>query len=455
MNYHLEYYKKAFSLIEVDNAVRFNVPINATHEFYTDFTDVRGDFEDRMVYKNLNVNPRTFTFDAKANPFNKQALFLAGMRGSGKTSEIAKYVNKLHNPNCFFCVVCNLDDQEKGLDLNNMEYMDILIFQTEMLLEKLQTVGVYLDNAVIAKLQEWFKERVTEVNKVIKREGGFEIEIKAETPSLFSFLGIAAKIKANLMGSKENADKIRSVFRNNFTEFAKEFNDFLEYVNTILRKDNHAQELLFIIDGLEKTATSDIRKKIIIDENNRFRQIKAYTIFTLPIELMSNTQKLYATGNQVVSFPFVKLQERNGEYIEKAIARFTEFVYKRIDEKLFDSKETVKKAILLSGGSPRELLRILEFAAMFADDDLGFIDSKSMDKAIKKLAAQTSQYLHETDFETLKKLKINNEKGLQTSFNESFQDLMEKIIVMEYNDGTYKRVNPIVAESELYKQYVG
>jgi hypothetical protein len=66
----LSYYKKAKILIEVDNAVRFNVPINATHEFYTDFTDVRGDFEDRMVYKNLNVNPRTFTFDAKANPFN-------------------------------------------------------------------------------------------------------------------------------------------------------------------------------------------------------------------------------------------------------------------------------------------------------------------------------------------------------------------------------------------------
>jgi hypothetical protein len=452
---HLEYYKKAKTLIEVDNAVRFNVPINATHEFYTDFTDVRGDFEDRMVYKNLNVNPRTFTFDAKANPFNKQALFLAGMRGSGKTSEIAKYVKNLHNPNCFFCVVCNLDDQDKGLDLNNMEYMDILIFQIETLLEKLQTVGVYLDKGVIATLEDWFKERVIEVNKVIKREGGAELEIKAETPSLFSFLGIAAKLKANLMGSKENKDTIRNVFKNNFTEFAKKFNDFLDYVNTILRKDNHAQELLFIIDGLEKTATSDIRKKIIIDENNRFRQIKAYTLFALPIELMSSTQKLYATGNEVVSFPFVKLQEQNGSYIEKSIARFTEFVYKRIDEKLFDSPETVRKAILFGGGSPRELLRILEFAAMFADDELGIIDSKSMDRAIKKLAAQTSQYLNEKDIEALKILKINNEKSLKTLFNETFQDLMEKIIVMEYNDGTYKRVNPIVAESELYKQYVG
>lgn len=455
MDYKLADYKKAFSLAEVDNAVRFDVSINAKHEFYTDFTEVRGDFEEKMIYKALNVNTKNFTFDFRANPYNKQALFLAGMRGSGKTSEIAKFVSKLHKSDCFFCVVCNLDDQDKGLDLNNMEYMDILIFQMERLLEELKTVGMNLDTSIIKSLQDWFQERVEEANKVIKKEGGFEVEIKAETPSLFSFLGISSKIKANLMGSKENADKLRTVFKNNFTDFAKKFNLFVEHINTVLRKDNHGQELLFIVDGLEKTASSDIRKKIMIDENNRFKQIKVYTIFTLPIELMASTLKLYATGNQVISFPFVKLQERNGEYIENAITRFMEFVYKRIDKSLFDSELTVRKAILYGGGSPRELLKVLEFAAMFADDDLGKIDETALLKGVKKLAAQTSQYLNKEDLEVLKELKTANDKGLQTPFSESYQRLMEHLIVMEYNDGTYKRVNPIIAESQLYKQYVG
>jgi len=40
-------------------------------------------------------------------------------------------------------------------------------------------------------------------------------------------------------------------------------------------------------------------------------------------------------------------------------------------------------------------------------------------------------------------------------FDEDLQDLLEKLIILEYNDGTYKRVNPIVEESQLYKQYVG
>ncbi|MDZ7876204.1 MAG: hypothetical protein U5L45_00960 [Saprospiraceae bacterium] len=47
------------------------------------------------------------------------------MRGSGKTSELEKIAQKLHNKDCFFCVTCNLDE---GHDKNDLEYMDILIF---------------------------------------------------------------------------------------------------------------------------------------------------------------------------------------------------------------------------------------------------------------------------------------------------------------------------------------
>jgi hypothetical protein len=141
--------------------------------------------------------------------------------------------------------------------------------------------------------------------------------------------------------------------------------------------------------------------------------------------------------------------------VENAIERFVEFTYKRIDSSLFDSPDTVRKAILLSGGSPRELLRILEFANMYADEDLGKIDIKALDKGVKKYASQTSQFLRQEDIEILKKLKEANQEGKQTLASDGFQRLMEDMIVMEYNDGNYKRVHPIVAESILYKQYVG
>lgn len=446
-----EFYKKANKLEEVDTAVRFDIPIGSDHEFFTDFSDVRGDFEDRMIYKALKVNPRTFIYDEIVNRGNKTLLFLAGMRGSGKTSELAKISKKLNHRNGFLCITCNLDD---GLDLNDMEYMDIIIFQLERLFEELEKVNLKIDTSIIDSLQNWFSERVKEINKAIKKEAGFEMEISAGTPSFLSFLGITAKVKSNLLGSKENAQKIRTVFKNNFSDFATQFNLFVEEVNVRLRETETAKELLFVVDGIEKAASLDIRKKIILEEANRIRQINANTIFTLPIELMPERQKIISFST-VVSFPFVKIREKNGEVVEKAIQRFVDFTYKRIDSKLFDSPETVRKAILTGGGSPREYLRILEYANMFSDDDAKLITLEALEKGIRKLAAETSQYVSIADLEKLKTLKQSNEADKVMPFDSEWQDLLEKLIVLEYNDGTYKRVNPIVEESQLYKQYVG
>ena len=442
-------YKKATKLVEVDNAVRFDVPISADHEFFTDFSDVRGDFHDKVLYRSLNVNS-SFHYIGDANRTNKTLLFLAGMRGSGKTSELAKISKNLHNPNCFFCVTCNLDE---GLDLNDMEYMDILIFQLERLFEELQNIDRKFDENIIKSLQDWFSERVKEANTAIKREGGFEMEIGTGTASILSFLGLAGKIKANLLGSKENAEKIRTVFKNNFSDFAKKFNAFIEYVNTVLRHDGLGQEIFFIIDGLEKIATADIRKKIVAEESNRIRQIKCSSIFTLPIELMYLRPNLISFSS-VQSFPFVKIIEKDGTEVEEAMKRFESFIYKRIDEKLFDNNNTVRAAIIYGGGSPRELLRVLEYAYLYAEED-GLIDKTALEKGAKKLAAEASQYISIEDLEKLKILKENNDKGLPTPFDAGWQDLLEKLIIMEYNDGTYKRVNPLVEKSQLYQQYVG
>ena len=446
-----DFYKKAFKIEEVDTAVRFDVPIGSDHEFFTDFSDVRGDFQDRMIYKALKVNPSTFIYNEEVNRGNKTLLFLAGMRGSGKTSELAKIARKLNHKDGFLCVTCNLDD---GLDLNDMEYMDIVIFQLERLFEELENIQLGIDISIIESLQKWFSERVKEVNKAIKKEAGFEVEISAGPPSLLSFLGITAKVKANLLGSKENAQKIRTVFKNNFSDFAIKFNFFVEEVNIKLRETGTAKELLFVVDGIEKAASLDIRKKIILEESNRIRLIHANTIFTLPIELMPEGRKLISFST-VVSFPFVKIREKNGDVVEKAVQRFMEFTFKRIDHKLFDNEETVRKAILMGGGSPREYLRILEYANMFANDDDQVITLEALEKGIRKLAAEASQYVSNADLEKLKTLKQSNDEGKVMAFDADLQDLLEKLIILEYNDGTYKRVNPIVEESQLYKQYVG
>ena len=445
--------KKATALEEIDQAVVFNEPVGPDHPFYTDFSTVRGDFEENRVYKILNVSRKgeNFSFDVR-NSRNKTLFFLGGMRGTGKTSELAKYVKNLHRPECFFCVTCNVDEE---LDMNDVEYMDILVFQLEKLTALLDERRIKVDDGILERFEKWFQTRETEIKKSLKGEAGAEFGLDATGPSLLkAILGITGKLKLGITGSKERATVIRTTLKNRFPEFANLFNQFVEEVNLALRQNKAGQELLFVVDGLEKTMSVETRRKIVIEESNRLRQIKAYTIFTLPIELMRERQKI-AQFSTIEAFPFVKLLQRDGTPIPAAIERFREFVDKRIDVALFESEAVVEKAILHGGGSPRELLRILENASFQADESKAKIDMPALDKALTRLGNQAAQYLTDDKLSKLKEISENNKNNRDTPFDDIIQEMLEDIIVMEYNDGSYKRVNPVVELSNLYRQYVG
>lgn len=445
--------KKANTINEIDQAVKFNEPIGPSHSFFTDFSGLRGEFEDRIIYRNLNVKKENngFSFNPALNGANKTILFLGGMRGSGKTSELVKYAERLNSPTCFLCVTCNIDQE---LDMNELEYMDILILQLEQLTKKLSENDLSVDQGILTRMEDWFTHREKEIKKALKGEAGFEagVEVSTKTP-FFSLLNIFAKFKTGVTGSYERANIVRQSLKNNFIPFSSIFNEFIEETNVALRANGIAQEILFIVDGLEKTMSADTRKRIIIEEQNRIDKIKAYTIFTLPIELMNQRQSLNQFSS-VEAFPFVKIVEKNETFNEAAFSRFREFVYKRIDQQLFESESIVNKAIKYSGGSPRELLRILEMTAFFVDDDVTTINEQALDKALDRLAKQTAQYISKEMFLKMKEIVDNNRQQKETEYDDVMQSLLEKTYVMEYNSGSYKRINPILELSNLYQQNV-
>jgi hypothetical protein len=439
--------RKALKLAEINQAVNFDEPIGADHPFFTDFSEVRGDFEDRKVYDNLNVDisEEGLTFDPRLNSRSKATLFLGGMRGSGKTSELRKYAQKLHRPECFFCVTCNMDDE---LDLNNLEYMDIVVFQLEKLTAALEAQDIRINEGAMKSLEKWFSDTVKTVNNAIRMEGGAEIAVEAKA-GFWSILSVFASLKAGMKGSQERATSVRTALRNRFDDFASKFNEYVEEANLAIRAKNLGREVLFIVDGLEKTMTAEMRRKVVIDESNRIRQINAYTLFTLPIELMKERQRLLSFA-EVETFPFVKLREKDGTVCSEAYDKFREFVHKRIAHSLFASQEVVDTAIRYSGGSPRELLRILKQAKINVPVGGGQIDQAALDKALRRLANQTAQYITEAQWKIVKTVAQRQ----QVDWDSNVQELLEQIILMEYNDGNYKRPNPILELSDAYSQHI-
>ncbi len=440
---------------EIRQAAVFNEPVGPDHEFYTDFAGLREDFEEKVVYRDLNVtySHDKYFFNPLLDSQNKVLFYFGGAPGSGKTSELKKYLNNLDHSACFYCIICPIDTE---LSLNDVEYMDILIFQLEQLLARLERDQIDgIDDRVIQRMEGWFQERERELKKSLHLEAEMTMGTKVDTGGIFAkLLSIFGEFKAGIKGSREWMVATRQTFKNRFSDFAQIFNDFIEEVNQAIRKQGKGQEVLFLVDGLEKSFSKEIRHKIIFDEEDRIRAIKAFTIFTLPPELMMYRQKLmqYSTFR---SFPFVKLyHQKDRSKVLAAFTRFREFIYKRIDRSLFENEDLVDQFIHYSGGSPRELLRLLDMAYTYTDDVKGKYDLASLERTVKYLAAQNGNYLTKAQIAKLQELKTNNDQGLETDFDEVMEDLLEQVIVMEYNDGSYKRVHPIVESSKIYQERV-
>lgn len=448
--------KKANHVNEIDQAVSKFEPVPFGHEFYTDFDGVRGDFQMQEICRIMNITKEgnDFVFNADLNRNNKTFIFLAGMRGTGKTSELAKYAQLFNSPKCFFTIVCNID---KELDMDKVQYMDVLIFQLQKLIERAEDVGLKVDDDIVDSMNKWFRERVKEINKSLTVSGSAAIEFDPGKTGvggrlLSALLGVTATLRAGLQGSVERADKIRESFKNNFTDYAPKFNEFIEKVNDQLRKQGIAREVLFIIDGLEKTFTADLRRRLILEESNRILKIKANTIFTLPVELIKE-DAVIRQFSDVLIFPFIKVEDREGRPVAAAVERFKEFVCKRIDASLFENEALIEKAIKFSGGSPLQLLRILENANWSLAEGQTKIDSAALDRSIAKLANQIGRFVEENEIALLKQLEKDLADGKSIGFRKELQPLLEKNYVFEYNDGSYKAINPLVKASNYYQQY--
>lgn len=419
---------KANTFYEIQDAVAFNNPIDEKNEFYTDFSGFRKGFNEKKIFKYLNINPTT----KECNKISQTLkLFLSGHRGTGKTTELLKLKNEIDETTCFFSVFCDLSDEE--LDVNNIDFIDIIILILEKLTKTLGDKKIDIPKANIEPFYDWYEQRITEINNQTDESASIEVEGKAGI-DLFSLFSLVSKTKGKLSGSNSTKETIRKVFKNKFSDFSLKFNEFILDIKDYLLKNEISKDLLFIIDGFEKIGSLEDRKKILIDNSNKFVEIKANMIITLPIELFSEVSRLKEFASHI-SFPLITLDDNSKE-------RFKEFIYKRIEKKLFDSEQTVEKIIYYGAGSPRETLKIISNAYIQAEDEI--IDLKSVQDAQKSISKELMKYLDEKEISLLKQVYTKT----KIPFSDELAKLLIKKVLLDYENGLEREINPILLDNE-------
>ncbi len=428
-------YQPPSHLLEVLQKIEYEEALSDQDPRYVDSQEARGS------EKTFTRLARKFGWDPVSNaffaPYEKHILFF-GHIGIGKTTELRRYALQLNASRRFYVVEV---DVLAKLDRNNLQYTEVLMAMAETLLERLHGDGFVLGAEALEPLQRWFGNVVE--TKATTKELSAELKTVAEggggIPGLIKLL--ATFTAAFKTGSSQKSEWRREI-RNDFTSLALAFNTLIRLAEAQLARKGRAEQLLFLIDGTDKMRGEDTQQ-FFVQDAEQLLAIKTLVIYTAPLHLKYDG-RLGGKLDADIVLPMMKLYERDGRPFEAGWRTMRRLLLLRADRCLFASDAEVDRLVEFSGGHPRELLRLLKLCCELAEDR---IDASVVQTAIQKLAADYRYFLKPADYALLKTIDSNPVDG---GNDEQAQELLHRLALLQYNDGTWRRSHPVVRTLEGY-----
>jgi hypothetical protein len=428
-------YQPPSHLLEVLQKIEYEEALSDQDPRYVDSQEARGS---EITFTRL---ARKFGWDPASNAFfalyEKHILFF-GHIGIGKTTELRRYALQLNGSRRFYVVEV---DVLAKLDRNNLQYTEVLMAMAETLLERLHGDGFVLGPEALEPLQRWFGNVVE--TQTTTKELSAELKTVAEggggIPGLIKLL--ATFTAAFKTGSSQKSEWRREI-RNDFTSLALAFNTLIRLAEAQLARKGRAEQLLFLIDGTDKMRGEDTQQ-FFVQDAEQLLAIKTLVIYTAPLHLKYDG-RLGGKLDADIVLPMMKLYERDGGRFEAGWRTMRRLLLLRADRCLFASDAEVDRLVEFSGGHPRELLRLLKLCCELAEDR---IDASVVQTAIEKLAADYRYFLKPADYALLKTIDSNPVDG---GNDEQAQELLHRLALLQYNDGTWRRSHPVVRTLEGY-----
>ena len=331
-------------------------PLPAGDPQYVDCREVRGDgdiIED--LGRKIKLSQRM------------TCQLYAGHRGAGKSTELLRLQEYLQNQGCFV-VYFAADDQD--INPEDTEYTDILLACTRHLLEE-------LTNANSKPLRDWMRDRWEDVKDLALTEVSFE------TLSLESQIAQFAKLTANVRTVPSLRQQIRDKINPHTTTLIDALNEFIEDAKKNL--PDKSSQLAVIADNLDRIVpfSQDGKRsnldEIFLDRTEQLKALDCHVIYTIPISMVYSNRatELINNYNDPQVLPMIMVQNPDGSTNEAGLAKIKELIEKRVKQVnpnqsletgLFDSRETLERLCLMSGGHVRNLLLMMQEAITRTED---------------------------------------------------------------------------------------
>lgn len=400
---------------------------------YIDLDDVRilseeADYKENLYFM-LNIDPNTNRLDTTANDYSK-ILFL-GHRGCGKTTELRRIHQYLNDRQRYFAI---LIETEKELEINKMQAEDFFIIMVIKIIRQLKETGLGdATDCFDDLLKEWLSE--IEVQEEITNTKGVEgsAAVKADTDGNFlmkalSIFKFEAEIKGTLARENKTTKTIRSKIKNNIIDFVVKFNNALAEVREYCTKSGEGRDLLFIIDGTEKS-TFEFYEEVFQKNGHILRSLNVNLVTTLRLDAF---YKLEGKPNldfyQHVFVPMVTIKDSNK-------ATLAQIITKRVDGDSFFEKDALDYFVKMSGGSLRQLLRLANQALLFSRGRK--VDMARAEKTVKNAGEMLYHALSPEQKEILK-----SDKWIDNWSHPEVSIMLYAMALLKYNGKA--EINPLI-----------
>ncbi|MCS6911078.1 MAG: hypothetical protein NZM11_11030, partial [Anaerolineales bacterium] len=147
-----------------------------------------------------------------------------------------------------------------------------------------------------------------------------------------------------------------------------------------------------------------------------------------------------------VAMPMITIfrREERRAVVESAIQEMAAAIFKRVDISLFADPGLARELARLSGGCPRDLMRLLQETLLIADRQ---IDERAVKRAASLVRAEMTRKLTRDQYRQLAQVMLDG----QVNPDAAGRELLYRRFVLEYNGDRWAGVHPLLWDAPEFK----
>ena len=408
----------------------FHTDIEVDSPFYVSLESHRGEYRRAPLLNAFGLDAQGVWLPG-VKKRQKTFVLFGGHVGCGKSTEL-RQVGALMAKSYTVCRV----ELTKILDINNLRFSDLLVALAHEVVMTCNNNALVVQDVFLKPVVNWFETRIVKEERFKDLDAEIKTEAKATAgiPYLVTFL---ATMTAKFRSGVSYREELRREVTNGFTQLVEHFNALIAHVNELLVARGMGS-MLFVIDGTDKLKREDSANFFQADVN-QLLQIEAHLVICAPIAVLieeAGTAQRFTLRDRL---PMIKIEERDGMPIDQSIDVLVELIEKRMPLHFFDSPGTVRYLARMSGGHPRDLLRLVR--GCFSLTEAAPISRFAAERAVKNMASEYQRSIQQSDWPEL--VAIDTSGGDDIDRTDARIRMLYDLVLLEYNSYWW-RSHPLV-----------